>query len=226
MEKIEDRLELDNTTPLTIIMTKSLQNETKKRQLRTMQIYAGGLVGILVVFGLSFISAYWRVGKSDRYQGTPFKSVSDAESLFKPLETKPAETPPEIKQAETTNILESKEEIIPVQGAVKTINLNPPKLEITDPDSLKMLKLKLFDRIDKTWQTYPSFTSSLIYEVTVDENGAIVDYQNLNRVAKDYQQETPLPQLLKAQSSDKSSPQPTAKFTVLFAPNGVLEVNP
>lgn len=221
MEKIEHQLELDNTTPLTIIMTKSLHNETKKRQLRTMQIYGAGLVGILVVFGLSFISAYWRVGKSDRYEGTPFQSVSDTESLFKPLETKPAETPPEIKPAETT-----KEEIIPVEAAVKTINSNPPKLEITDPKILQDLEQKVFQTIDQTWQTYPSFTNSLIYEVTVDENGAIVDYQHLNQSSKDYQQEIPLPQLLKPQSSENNSPQATAKFTVLFAPSGVLEVNP
>lgn len=207
-------------------MTKSLQNETKKRQLRTMQIYAGGLIGIMVLFGLSFISAYWRVSKSDRYQGTPFKSVSDAESLFKPLESEPAETPPEIKPTKTTNIVEPKEEIIPVEAAVKTIDLNPPKLDITDPDRLKDLKQEVFARIDKSWQTYPTFTNSLIYEVTVDENGAIVDYQQLNRAAKDYQQEIPLPQLLKPQSSENNSPQATAKFTVLFAPNGVLEVNP
>ncbi len=219
MPKTKHQPQRDNTTQLTRIMTKSLRNETKKQQLRTMKIYGGGLVGILVVFCLSFISAYWRVGKSDRYGGTPFKSVSDAESLFKSLETQPTVTQPEINLAETTN----KEEIIPVKPTVQTIDFNPPKPEITDPQQLQDLKQKIFNSIDKTWQTYPSFNNSLIYEVAVDEKGAIVDYQHLNQPAEDYLEEIPLPQLLKPQSPDHS---PTAKFTVLFAPNGVLEVNP
>jgi len=205
------KFEVSTTTPLTKVMTESLRNETKKRQLRTMQIYGGGLVGILIVFGLSFISAYWRVGKSDRYEGNPFKSVSDAETLFKSLETKPAET---------------QEEIIPVETPVQTIDLNPEKLEITDPEILQDLKQKVFNSIDKSWQTYPSFNSTLIYEVTADEKGVIVDFQHLNQPAKNYLQEIPLPQLLKPQSSENNSLQATAKFTVLFAPDGVLEVNP
>ena len=210
------KFEVSTTTPLTKVMTESLRNETKKRQLRTMQIYGGGLIGILIVFGLSFISAYWRVGKSDRYGGTPFKSVSDAETLFKSLETKPAE----VKSEETIKIVVSQEEVTP--PPVQTIDLNPPKLEITDPETLQGLKQKVFNSIDKTWQTYPSFKSSLIYEVTVNENGVIIDFQDLNEPARNYLEEIPLPQLLKPQSLENS---PTAKFTVLFAPDGVLEVN-
>lgn len=220
---MKPKFEVSTTTPLTKAMTESLRNETKKQQLRTMQIYGGGLVGILIVFGLSFISAYWRVGKSDRYGGTPFKSVSDAETIFKPLETKPAETKPEIQPVEATNIVDYREEVKLVESAVSTVELNPPKLEITDPEILQDLKQKVFNSIDKTWRTYPSFNSGLIYEVTANENGEIVDYQHLNQPAKNYLKEIPLPQLLKPQSSDNS---PTAKFTVLFAPDGVLEVNP
>jgi hypothetical protein len=108
--------------------------------------------------------------------------------------------------------------------AVNGTNLTP---EITDRTQLQELSLKLYDRIDRGWQTSPTFTQNLVYRVTASLDGAIVNFEPLNQPAKDFTQETPLPNLHKSsQTESNSGGVAAAKFTVVFAPNGVLEVNP
>lgn len=100
--------------------------------------------------------------------------------------------------------------------------------EITDRTKLDELALKLYDRINQTWQTSPTFNQNLVYRVGVSQDGAIVNFDPLNQPAKDYAQETPLPNLLKSSetTSSSNSAAPVANFTVVFAPTGTLEVNP
>jgi hypothetical protein len=98
--------------------------------------------------------------------------------------------------------------------------------EITDRLKLDELALKVYDRIDRSWQTSPTFTQNLVDRVSVSQDGAIGNFEPLNQPAKDYIPETPLPNLLKSSETSSNSAAPAAKFTVVFAPTGTLEVNP
>jgi len=98
--------------------------------------------------------------------------------------------------------------------------------EITDRLKLDELALKVYDRIDRSWQTSPTFTPNLVDRLSVSLDGAIGKFEPLNQPAKNYIQETPLPNLLKSSETSSNSAAPVAKFTVVFAPTGTLEVNP
>jgi hypothetical protein len=98
--------------------------------------------------------------------------------------------------------------------------------EITDRAQLQELNLKLYDRINESWQTSPTFNQNLVYRVGASQDGAIAHFEPLNQPAKDFTQETPLPNLLKSARNRGAEAALVAKFTVVFAPSGVLEVNP
>lgn len=99
---------------------------------------------------------------------------------------------------------------------------------ITDPAVLEELKWKLFDEIDASWQTVPTFAEDLVYRVRVKADGAIAGYEPVSPAAKDYVGETPLPVLSEqaGKNAGDAAEQPVAQFQVVFAPTGVLEVNP
>lgn len=61
--------------------------------------------------------------------------------------------------------------------------------EITDRLKLDELALKAYDRIDRSWQTSPTFTQNLVERVSVSQDGAIGNFEPLNQPAKDYTQE-------------------------------------
>lgn len=113
----------------------------------------------------------------------------------------------------------AKQEVVAVDGTNQSG-------EITDRAKLDELALKVYDRIDRGWQTSPTFTQNLVYRVSASQEGAIGNFEPLNQPAKDYTQETPLPNLLKSTATTSSSTTPVAKLTVVFAPAGTLEVNP
>ena len=98
--------------------------------------------------------------------------------------------------------------------------------EIIERLKLDELALKVYDRIDRSWQTSPTFTQNLVDRVSLSQDGAIGNFEPLNQPAKDYTQETPLPNLLKSSETSSNSATPVAKFTVVFAPTGTLEVSP
>ncbi|MEG3921104.1 hypothetical protein QUA34_18260 [Microcoleus sp. POL10_C6] len=113
------------------------------------------------------------------------------------------------------------------QQEVQAVDGTNHTAEITDRVKLDELALKVYDRIDRSWQTSPTFNQNLVYRVTTSQDGAIGNFEPLNQPAKDYSQETPLPNLLKSsETSSRNSAAPVAKFTVVFAPTGTLEVNP
>ncbi|NQE33755.1 hypothetical protein [Microcoleus asticus] len=58
--------------------------------------------------------------------------------------------------------------------------------EITDRAKLDELALKVYDRINQTWQTSPTFTQNLVYRVSASQDGAIGNFEPLNQPAKDY----------------------------------------
>lgn len=113
------------------------------------------------------------------------------------------------------------------QQEVQAVNGTNQTAEITDRAQLQELSLKLYDRINQGWQTRPTFTQNLVYRVSASLDGAIANFEPLNQPAKDFTQETPLPNLNQSsQTESNSDAVPAAKFTVVFAPNGILEVNP
>ncbi|PSB28022.1 DUF4335 domain-containing protein [Stenomitos frigidus] len=100
--------------------------------------------------------------------------------------------------------------------------------EITDAAQITALQPKLYDQIDKNWQSKPSFKKDLVFRVRVTQDGTIVDYKPNTQPAADYDKETPLPQLGKlAADGDAGTAQvPLALFKVVFKPDGKLEVSP
>jgi hypothetical protein len=112
------------------------------------------------------------------------------------------------------------------QQEVQAVDGTNQTAEITDRLKLDELALKVYDRIDRSWQTSPTFTQNLVDRVSVSQDGAIGNFEPLNQPAKDYIQETPLPNLLKSPETSSNNAAPVAKFTVVFAPTGTLEVNP
>ncbi|MEG4390882.1 hypothetical protein [Microcoleus sp. BROC3] len=113
------------------------------------------------------------------------------------------------------------------QQEVQTLYQINQTAEITDRAKLEELTGTVYDRMDRSWQTSPTFTQNLVYRVSVSQDGAIGNFESLNQPAKDCTQETPLPNLLKsAETSNSNSAAPVAKFTVVFRPTGTLEVNP
>ncbi|MEG5235899.1 hypothetical protein QUB77_16845 [Microcoleus sp. AT9b-C3] len=126
---------------------------------------------------------------------------------------------------------------VPVSAAqpkVQAVDGTNQTAEITDSVKIDQLALKLYDRIDRTWQTSPTFNQNLVYRVTTSQDGAMAfrpasygNFEPLNQPAKDYSQETPLPNLLtSSETSSGNSAAAFVKFTVVFAPTGTLEVSP
>jgi WD40 repeat protein len=115
---------------------------------------------------------------------------------------------------------------VPVPLATQ-VNSPAPEVEATpseiiSPGEIAQLNRKLYDQIDNSWRSTPSFNTSLVYRVTVNEEGVITDYQPLNQAAGDFIQEVSL------SSFRKVAPQSNhfSQFKVVFKPSGVIEVSP
>ncbi|MGB3532054.1 MAG: hypothetical protein WBA13_00910 [Microcoleaceae cyanobacterium] len=94
-----------------------------------------------------------------------------------------------------------------------------PSPQVVDPAQVEALEMQLYDTLDKGWTTYPSFGQDLVYKVTVDTDGSIVNYQPLHGAAVDYLNETPLDEVT------PNSAAPGTDFVVVLTPTGVLEVD-
>jgi cytoskeletal protein RodZ len=88
-----------------------------------------------------------------------------------------------------------------------------------DAATLDALEVQLYDTLDKGWTEYPSFGQDLVYRVTVDADGNIVNYQPLHDAAVDYLNETPLDEVT------PNSAAAGADFVVVMTPTGILEVD-
>ncbi len=155
----------------------------------------------------------------DRTKKLPEKSPEIAPVANKSPEVAIASSPID-KTVQASPVSAGKQEVQAAEGTNQTA-------EITDRTKLDELALKVYDRINQTWQATPTFTQNLVYRVTASQDGAIGNFEPLNQPAKDFTQETPLPNMLKSsQTGSTQAALPAAKFTVVFAPSGVLEVNP
>ncbi|MGB3405637.1 MAG: hypothetical protein WBA77_23355 [Microcoleaceae cyanobacterium] len=108
-------------------------------------------------------------------------------------------------------------------SSLAAVQSTPPATSATtsnfDASKLDALELQLYDTLDKGWTEYPSFGQDLVYKVTVDADGKIVNYQPLHDAAVDYLNETPLDEVT------PNSAAPGADFVVVMTPTGILEVD-
>ncbi|MDJ1174397.1 hypothetical protein [Roseofilum capinflatum] len=109
----------------------------------------------------------------------------------------------------------------PVTPVVMTETVEPEALAMVDEATLTKLGSELYEQIDSSWQTAPTFSESLVYQVEVNQEGAIAKYTPLNSLASDHLSETPLATLAQTENSSSAAP-----FLVVMAPTGVLEVSP
>ncbi|MBD2093092.1 DUF4335 domain-containing protein [Microcoleus sp. FACHB-1515] len=114
----------------------------------------------------------------------------------------------------------------PSEAEVTALLNNTP--EITDPETIRQLKLSLRDQLDREWtQQPPAFDEPLEYRVAVSREGDILGFKFVNDASIAHVRETPL--LDKSyQPIDPNAPnrEPIAQMRVVFTPNGVVQVSP
>jgi Domain of unknown function (DUF4335) len=98
--------------------------------------------------------------------------------------------------------------------------------EITDPIQLSNLNQQLFDQVNQAWANRAAVSQDLVYRVSVDQDGTVVNYQPINSAAGQAVSQTPLPTLLRPPVAGSSATQkPVADFKVIFTSKGVPEVS-
>ncbi len=95
---------------------------------------------------------------------------------------------------------------------------------LADADRVKSLAKDMEDKVKLS--ATPTFKSDLTYRVAADESGEIVDYDPLNQAAFDYEKETPLPAVTKYDAAAASGTKPLAQYTVVYRPDGKIEIKP
>jgi hypothetical protein len=75
-------------------------------------------------------------------------------------------------------------------------------------------------------QKKTTYSQNLNYRVAVTKTGEIADYEPTNRLAFDYEIETPLPRLAKFNAQAAISQDPLAQYNVIFQPDGKIQVTP
>lgn len=93
--------------------------------------------------------------------------------------------------------------------------------EITDPNAIAQLQQEIYNTINDRW-TIAQFDRDLVYRIKVTKDGAIADYEPLNKVAERRFQDTPLPELFRSVPIQE----PLAQFTLIFTSGGQIEISP
>lgn len=193
---------------------------TEKNNSKSLAIKLISVVGLTIVTG--FYANSWERSLKNYYaeqeqQETQVASATPpvAQEVSQEQETLVAMAAVE---ETTTTVVETTE----VKSAPEKVEIAP---EITDKSTIDSLNGQLYQTIDTTWLQIPSFTENLVYKVKVTKEGAIAQYQHINKAALDYIQETPLPNL-SGSAKEEIGAMPTAEFLVVLAPTGVLQVTP
>jgi hypothetical protein len=95
---------------------------------------------------------------------------------------------------------------------------------LADTDRIKSLAKDLESKVKLS--AAPTFKNELTYRVAADENGEIVDYNPLNGAAFDHEKETPLPAVTKYDPEAASGNKPLAQYTVVYRPDGKIDIKP
>jgi hypothetical protein len=182
----------------------------RHEQMKRMQNYVFGLVSVIGLFFLSFPLAYWRVSRSENYAGLPMKSLKQEDSQK-----------PKLAEKQIPETANKEVQVVSLQpmAVAQTIN------QQLTPEEQNALQADLYEKIDKNWQTYPTFSHSLPYYVYVNKKGEITGFKPLNQAAKTDLHQIPLSDLVQSDLQQQIST-PHNRFMVIFHTNGVLEVNP
>jgi Domain of unknown function (DUF4335) len=146
----------------------------------------------------------WATAGSPVAEPSPTPSVSPA--AIEPQAAVPTAVPSSAPSAAPTAIASSGDATATIQ----------------DPQQLETLTTNLYDQIDKTWKTEPSFQGPIAYRVTTDSQGNVMAIEPQDTEATNFAVETPLSGLKKGGAATGG----TANFKVIFKPSGALEVSP
>ncbi|MGB7375272.1 MAG: hypothetical protein WA959_01670, partial [Rivularia sp. (in: cyanobacteria)] len=96
-----------------------------------------------------------------------------------------------------------------------------------DQKVLSNLNQKLSASLNQNAGGNTTYKEDLKYRVAVKQNGAIADYEPLNKAAFDNFRQTPIPKLFPGDNTNNTdSKEPLAQFQVEFKPGGKVEVTP
>ncbi len=99
--------------------------------------------------------------------------------------------------------------------------------KITDEKVLSNLNQKLSASLNQNSGGNTTYKEDLKYRVAVKQNGAIADYEPLNKAAYDNFRQTPIPKLFPSDNTNNvETKEPLAQFQVEFKPGGKVEVTP
>lgn len=96
---------------------------------------------------------------------------------------------------------------------------------ITDPTEVAKLQQQLRESLLSKIKLGAKIPESLVYRVSVGQDGQILGYQPQGDVAAQARNETPLPDLLVTPTSDKK-PESIADYRVTFQPGNVVQIQP
>jgi bicarbonate transport system ATP-binding protein len=198
---------LDNYIPDDSVKTIELSPALKNASI-------AALVAVLAITGVSSLI----VGANTTTAG----DTEETEEMASGNTTTSA--PPENMEATTAPTSESPTTTASPQAmAPKVKNIVEP---ISDPGKLADLNRQLYNTVNNAWRVTP-VTADSRYRVRVTENGEIVDYEPTNQAAASNTNNTPLPDLVVANSpaAGESPTVPYAEFEVIFKADNSLEVN-
>ncbi|WP_088890220.1 DUF4335 domain-containing protein [Leptolyngbya ohadii] len=157
---------------------------------------------------------------------SPIAASPEASPAASPTEPSPEASPasPEASSAATASPgTDAESANAATNPAAEAILTSRP--EISDPAELEQLQIALYDRLDRSWLTEPTFNEELVYRVGVARSGEILGFRFANDPALNFVNETPLVDLRYPQN-EANSQEPIAQFKVVFKPDGVLEISP
>ncbi len=98
---------------------------------------------------------------------------------------------------------------------------------ISDQKVLSNLNQKLSASLKQKSGDNTTYKEDLKYRVAVKQDGAIADYEPLNKAAYENFRQTPIPKLFQGDNTNNTdSKEPLAQFQVEFKPGGKVEVTP
>lgn len=203
-----------------------METQTKPLPAREMHKIVLTILGVFSLFAISYPTAMMRVSDLEKFRGSHIKSLtpelkklSGESSNIQPVANKSTEPAITSSSVQKTSLLTPAS---PGNQQTQQVNLTSQTVEITDPVELEVLNKKLYDQLDKSWNIKPTFAHNLVYRVSVSPDGAIASYEPLNQQAKDFLSETSLTSFT---NNPNTPATPLGKFTVVFTPQGSLEVS-
>jgi hypothetical protein len=209
-----------------------METQLKPIPAREMHKIVWICLGVFALIAGSYPVAFMRVAQKEKFAGFHVKSLT---LEYKPAqqETAAAEVPPAASNppaqrdadAAQINASAATQPVAAVSQEAEAVPRASNTPEIADAAALVALSQTVYDEIDRAWQTVPTFSRNLVYRVSASADGALASFEPVNQPAKEYLQETPLPNLLNSERTGTPAA-PVGQFTVVFAPSGVLEVSP